>query len=273
MTDQITARYEVMRVLGSGGIGITFLCRDREESDRLVVLKGIFGNVPNESDTFRQLRREFELTSAISHPNLLEVFDCFVFNDTLFLAMEFAEGGDLDAWLVKRGEPTIGESTQLIIQLLDGLQAIHAAGFVHGDLKPANILLTAEGSVKLVDFGIRRHGSAPNSPEDAPEVEIADTVAPEYSQHGKLDARSDIYSVGVIAYELIAGESPFCGANRIESMTNRLKGLPPPLRERRFDCPVALNDAVMRALAHDPDARFQRAAEMAAELRATLVQQ
>lgn len=267
MPQLIAQRFEVIRTLGAGVIGIVYLCRDRINSDQLVVAKVILAELCHDEALMKRLRNEFSLGCEIHHPNVLRSIEYITFNEIIILVTEYADSGNLSDWIAQGGAKNVENAVNVIVQILDGLQAIHDRQIVHRDLKPENILFTSDGVTKIADFGIASYGSAPQLSEHGNVVGTLDYVSPEYLEHGIIDARADIYAAGVLAYWIIGGKLPFQGKNVIETMTKRLTKDPPSLRSLRPDCPVALEQAIQRALARDPANRYQTAKAMAAELR------
>ena len=179
--------------------------------------------------------------------------------------MEYVGGGDL-ADKLEDGALPINDAVQILAQICGGVQVIHLAGIIHRDLKPENILLTQDGDVKITDFGIARLGRTSKLTEHGGVVGTIDYVSPEYLEEGHVDARSDIYALGVLAYEMIVGHSPFRGDSVIATMTMRLRSDPAAPDTLREDCPKELSDIILRALQRDPKNRYQEAKEMQVDL-------
>jgi serine/threonine protein kinase len=179
--------------------------------------------------------------------------------------MEFVSGGDLATKLSRASDrPTIPTVIRLLSQMCAGVQAIHDAGIIHRDLKPENIFLTKEGDVKIGDFGIARLeiGSARKLTEHGGVVGTIDYVAPEYLLSSQIDGRGDIYALGILGYEMIAGESPFKGDSIYDTMWKRIKYDPPPPSHIRPECPPSLDAIILKAMARTPEDRFQTAQAM-----------
>jgi serine/threonine protein kinase len=182
--------------------------------------------------------------------------------------MEYVGGGDLASKLGAEERITIPETLKMLSQMAAGCQAIHDAGIVHRDLKPENILLTSEGNVKIADFGIARNRHGPKLTEHGGVVGTIDYVAPEYMLKSQVDWRSDIYALGILAYEMVTGESPFKGESLYATMTKRLKTDPDPPSALRSECPAELDRIILKAMQREPDSRYQAAIEMFADLQA-----
>ena len=154
------------------------------------------------------------------------------------------------------------EILRFLRQIVEGLQAIHESGIIHRDLKPENILITSAGDIKITDFGIARMDAVPQLTQQGGVLGTIDYVSPEYLESSHVDQRSDIYALGILAYEMIASVAPFRGKSVIDTMTMRLKEDPTPLYEERKDCPHCLSDLVLKAMARNPEDRYQQASEM-----------
>ena len=181
--------------------------------------------------------------------------------------MEYVGGGDLASKLGAEDRMAIPEIVRMLSQMAAGCQAIHDAGIVHRDLKPENILLTSEGNVKIADFGIARNRHGPNLTEHGGVVGTIDYVAPEYMLKSQVDWRSDIYALGILAYEMVTGESPFRGDCVYATMTKRLKTDPEPPSKLRTECPAELDRIILKAMQREPEKRYQASIEMFSDLQ------
>lgn len=259
----INGRYEIVKCLGTGSMGMVYACRHRELAGHMVAMKVLFAEVARDSVAAARFRNEIVASYGVSHPNVVRAYEYFRDGDLIAFTMEYIGGGDL-ADRINREEPlAIDEIARMLSQMCSGVQAIHDAGIIHRDLKPENILLTAQGDIKITDFGIARMGSGgPKLTEHGGVVGTIDYVSPEYLERGQVDARSDVYALGVLAFEMITGESPFRGQSVIETMTMRLKTDPEPPHKLRPECPPALSNIVLKAMARDVDKRYQSAGEM-----------
>jgi serine/threonine protein kinase len=263
----IAGRYEVVKCLGAGSMGLVYACRHRELAGHLVAVKVLFPEVAQDNTAAARFRNEIVASYGVSHPNVVRAYEYFRDGDLVAYTMEYVGGGDLADRLVN-GEPLpIREVVRLFCQISSGVQAIHDAGIVHRDLKPENILLTPNNDVKITDFGIARTGHGPKLTEHGGVVGTIDYVSPEYLEKGQVDARSDIYALGVLAYEMITGESPFKGDSVIATMTMRLRSDAKPPSSLRTDCPAELDRIILRALERNPDLRYQSAIEIFYDLQ------
>ncbi len=259
----IAGRYEVVKCLGAGSMGLVYACRHRELAGHLVAIKVLFPEVAQDKISAARFRNEIFASYGISHPNVVRAYEYLREEDLVAYTMEFVGGGDLADRLGKPGKLlAIDEIANLLSQMCAGVQAIHDAGIVHRDLKPENILLTTDGQVKIADFGIARTGHGPKLTEHGGVVGTIDYVSPEYMLNSQVDWRSDIYALGVLAYEMVTGEAPFRGDSVYATMTKRLKEDPAPPSSLRPDCPEELDRIILRAMARDPEQRYQSAAEI-----------
>ena len=264
----VNGRYEVVKCLGTGSMGMVYACRHRELAGHIVAMKVLFSEVARDEIAAARFRNEIVASYGVSHPNVVRAFEYFRDGDLIAFTMEYIGGGDL-ADKINLDEPIpIPEIIRMLQQMCSGVQAIHDAGIIHRDLKPENILLTAQGDIKITDFGIARTHSGPKLTEHGGVVGTIDYVSPEYLEQGQVDARSDIYALGTLAYEMVMQELPYKGKSLIETMTMRLRSDPEPLHHRRPDCPIALSNIILKAMTRDPEHRYQSAREMLEDLRA-----
>ena len=264
----VNGRYEIVKCLGTGSMGMVYACRHRELSGHLVAMKVLFTEVARDNVAAARFRNEIVASYGVSHPNVVRAYEYFRDGDLVAFTMEYIGGGDLADRISIDQPMDIDEIVRMLIQMCSGVQAIHDAGIIHRDLKPENILVTAQNDIKITDFGIARTGAGPKLTEHGGVVGTIDYVSPEYLERGQVDRRSDIYALGVLAYEMITGESPFQGKSVIETMTMRLRTDPTAPHRIRQDCSTALSKIVLRAMARDPEHRYQQASEMQRDLQA-----
>jgi len=269
----IASRYEVVKCLGTGSMGMVYACRKRGSPDSaMVAVKVLFPDVAHgDKVQATRFRKEIFATYGVDHPNVVKAWEYIRDGDIVAYSMELINGGDLGTKLGKNYSLfSIPRCIKLLGQMCAGVQAIHDAGIIHRDLKPENILLTEDGEVKIVDFGIARlDGGIPrNLTANGGVIGTIDYVAPEYLMSSQIDARADIYAVGVLGYEMITGESPFSGDTIYETLWKRVEFSAPPPSERRPECPAALDAIIKKALAIKPENRFQTALDMLTELQA-----
>jgi Tol biopolymer transport system component len=265
-------RYEVVAPLGAGGMGEVYRARDAE-LQRDVALKILSEELSADPERVMRFEREAKAAAALSHPNVLTVFDVGRRGGQTYLVFEMLEGSTL-AEALKRGALRAREALEYAAQVARGLAAVHARGIVHRDLKPANLFLTATGLVKIIDFGLARVAatSPPASEETTAEVTgpgvalgTVSYMSPEQSQGLAVDARSDIFSLGIVVYEMLSGRHPFKRGSAAGTLASILRDDPPQLG-RIEGAPAAVEQLVGRCLEKRPEDRFQSANDLALAL-------
>lgn len=266
----IAGRYEVVKCLGAGSMGLVYACRHRELAGHLVAVKVLFPEVAQDKVAAARFRNEIFASYGVSHPNVVRAYEYIRDGDLVAYTMEFVGGGDLADRLSKSSENSIAvaEAVGLLSQMCAGVQAIHDAGIVHRDLKPENILLSKEGLVKIADFGIARTGHGPRLTEHGGVVGTIDYVSPEYMLNSQVDWRADIYAIGILGYEMLTGELPFRGDSVYATITQRLKTDPKAPSSVRPEVPKELDAIVLKAMHRDLEQRYQSANEMIKDLQA-----
>lgn len=254
----VNGRYEIVKCLGTGSMGMVYACRNRELNGMLVAMKVLFSEVARDEVQAARFRNEIVASYEVNHPNVVRAYEYFKDGDIVAFTMEYVGAGDL-ADRINESQLEIPEIIKMLTQICGGVQAIHDKGIIHRDLKPENILLTASGDCKITDFGIARSFSGPKLTEHGGVVGTIDYVSPEYLEQGQVDQRSDIYALGVLIYEMLTGESPFKGKSVIETMTMRLRTDPVPPHHLRPDCPTLLSNICLKMMARDPEQRYQSA--------------
>jgi len=262
----IDGKYEVVKCLGAGSMGLVYACRNRILG-QIVAVKVLFPEVASDKVASARFKNEILASYEVSHPNVVRAYDYINERDLVAYSMEYVGGGDLAAKLGAEERMSIPEIVRMLGQMAAGCQAIHDAGIVHRDLKPENILLTSEGNVKIADFGIARNRHGPKLTEHGGVVGTVEYVAPEYMLKSQVDWRSDIYALGILAYEMVVGESPFKGDSVYAAMTKRLKTDPENPSKLRPECPTELDRIILKAMQREPEKRYQAAREMLADLQ------
>lgn len=243
-----------MERLGSGGVSEVFRAKDRF-TNRDVALKILHPHLTEFAD---RLEREVETTRAVDHPRIARYYELCRTPERVYLSLEYLPGGDLRQHIIERGAMPVGEVVRIGIEVLDGLAAAHSAGIIHCDIKPHNVLLDDEGHVRLTDFGLART-SAGGSLSQRSRAGTPDYVAPEISTGGYFDARSDLYSFGVMLFEMLTGKPPYQSNTVHQTLWKHVHADPPSVRELRSDAPEVLDEIVRKALAKEPSDRFQSA--------------
>jgi len=254
-------RYRLERRVGAGSFAVTYEATDLALG-RKVAVKVLRDQYAGDPRLVARFEREARAAAAIINPYVVSVFDYGHESGTEFLVMELVDGGTLKD-LIQDGKPPPAErAIDLTRQILRGLAAIHAAGIVHRDVKPRNVLLTSRGSAKLSDFGIARGNRDRGLTEKGMALGTAAYMAPEQAYGEDPTPATDIYAVGVVLFELLTGDVPFSGDNAVNVMYRQVNEEPPPVSVINPTVPIWLNDVVLRAMAKDPVRRFSSAEEM-----------
>ncbi len=258
----VYGHYEVIKCLGVGSMGMVYAVRHLELANHVMAMKVLFKDVARDEIARTRFVNEIIASYAVSHTNVVRAYEYFHDQDIIAFTMEYIDAGDLAGRLSGPQAFTVKEILLILKQICSGVQAIHDAGIIHRDLKPENILINNKGEIKITDFGIARTNVGPKLTEYGGVVGTVDYVSPEYLECGQVDVRSDIYALGVIAYEMVTGMLPFQGNSVIETMTLRLKTMPEPPINIRPDCSQELNSIIMKMIMRNPLQRYQTAKEI-----------
>ena len=259
--DVLADRYELEELVGTGGMSSVYRAHDRL-LDRKVALKVLHEQYTGDDEHVERFRREARAVATLSHPNIVTVIDRGEHDGRQFIVFEYVDGENL-----KRADPARARCrwrrrVELAIQIAHGLAFAHQQGLVHRDVKPQNVLLDGDGQAKVTDFGIARsldvqHGMT----QTGTVLGTSDYIAPEQAQGQRVDEHTDVYSLGVVLYELLTGEVPFPGENFVAVAMRHINEPPPAMRDRRPDVSPRLEAAVQRAMAKDPRDRFPTMAD------------
>jgi len=259
----LAERYELEERLGAGGMASVYRGTDRL-LDRTVAVKVLDRALGRDPEFVERFRREARAAAGLSHPGTVAVYDTGEDEGRRFIVMELIEGETLADLLAREAPLDPGRAALLGAEILDALSAAHDRGLVHRDVKPGNVLLTPDGEPKVTDFGIARAAASETLTMGSKVLGTAAYLAPEQARGRRVDARCDLYAMGCVLYEMLAGAPPFRGESVISVATKHLHEVPPPLPG---SVPPAISAVVMRALQKDPDDRFPDADTMAAALR------
>jgi tetratricopeptide (TPR) repeat protein/predicted Ser/Thr protein kinase len=259
-------RYEILSILGQGGMGRVYKARDRE-LDKLIALKTIRLDTAEGPDALARFKQELLLARKVTHKNVVRIFDLGEAEGIKFFTMEYIEGDSLKAVIRRRGRVPVAEAIALSRQILSALEEAHSQGIVHRDLKPQNVMVAARtGSAHLMDFGIARVADGTSMTATGAIVGTPDYMSPEQVKGVRAGTASDVFSVGVILYEMLTGELPYQADTPMSKVMMRLSHRPRPVREISAEIPRYLERIVKRCLEIDPALRYQRAGDVLADL-------
>jgi beta-lactam-binding protein with PASTA domain len=260
----IAGRYRVLRRLGVGGMADVYLAEDGTLG-RQVAVKVLLKRYSGDAQFVERFRREAQAAASISHPNIVNIYDWGPVDGTYYIVMEYVEGETLKDRIRREGRCSPGEAVRVTLELLAAVQVAHGAHIVHRDIKSQNILIDSAGTVKVTDFGIAKADNSQMT-EAGSILGTAQYLAPEQARGEPVDERTDLYSVGVVLYEMLTGAVPFLGDSAVTVALKHVNEQPTEPAEVVPGMPHSLNQIVLKALAKDPDHRYRNAAEFSADL-------
>ena len=265
----INDRYEIHKRIGRGGMADVFLARDLL-LDRQVAVKVLFPEFAIDPNFVERFRREAQAAANLSHPNIVNVYDWGKYSGTYFITMEYVQGRTLAEILRTNRQLTAKQAAEIASEVAAALGFAHEAGLAHRDIKPANILIGSNGQVKVADFGIARAMNAPtesNLTQAGAVMGTASYFSPEQAQGAQPDPRSDLYSLGIVMYEMVAGRPPFTGENPVSIAYKQVHDPPQPLNQIVADIPRPFEAIIAKLLAKDPKLRYPSAHALRDDLR------
>jgi serine/threonine protein kinase len=264
----IDGRYRVLRKIGAGGMADVYLARD-ETLGRQVAVKVLLPRYADDRLFVERFRREAQAAAGLNHPNIVSIYDRGQVGSTYYIVMEYLQGETLKDFIRRHGRLAPRDAVAMALELLAAVQYAHDHHVVHRDIKSQNIMLDEHGRAKVTDFGIARAGD-PSMTEVGAVLGTAQYLSPEQAKGQPADERSDLYSVGVVLYEMLTGRVPFKGDTAVSVALKHVNELPPEPIAVAPDLPPPLNRVVLKALAKNPDRRYNSAAQFASDLRAVV---
>lgn len=266
---KINDRYQIIKTLGEGGMANVYLAHDTI-LDRNVAVKVLRGDLANDEKFVRRFQREALSASSLSHPNIVEMYDVGEDDGQYYIVMEYVDGMTLKQVLKKRGHLSVTEVIDIMLQVTDGMAHAHDAYIIHRDIKPQNIMILSNGMIKITDFGV---ATALNSTQLTQTNSVMGTVhylPPEQANGKGSTIRSDIYSMGIMMYELLTGLVPYKGDNAVEIALKHLKEPLPSVRKFNSSIPQSIENVIIKATAKNPKNRYTDARAMHEDLKTAL---
>ncbi|MDQ3860012.1 MAG: protein kinase, partial [Actinomycetota bacterium] len=266
MEQLVDNRYRIVGPLGAGGMAEVYLAHD-DVLDRSVALKVMSGRYADDEEFVERFKREAQSAAALSHPNIVSIYDRGEAEDgTYYIAMEYLPGGTLKDRILKRGAIAPRTAAAVALQIAEALRAAHAAGVVHRDIKPHNVLVTDTGDIKVGDFGIARAATSSTMTRTGSILGTAHYISPEQAMGEPVGQGSDLYSLGVVLYEMLTGTLPYDAETSIGIAMKHVNGHLVPPRKLNPDVPESINAITIRLLAKNTDERYADAAELIEDL-------
>ena len=266
---KINDRYQIIKSIGEGSMANVYLAYDTI-LDRDVAVKVLRGDLANDEKFVRRFQREALNASSLSHPNIVEVYDVGDDNGQYFIVMEYIEGKNLKDLLKKRGKLTVSEVVDIMSQIADGLSVAHDSYIIHRDIKPQNIMILENGLIKITDFGIAMALNATQLTQTNSVMGSVHYLPPEQASGKGSTLKSDIYSMGILMYELLTGKLPYRGDNAVEIALKHLKEPLPSIKDEIDDIPQSVENVILKSAAKNPKNRYNDAREMYEDLKTVL---
>lgn len=264
-------RYQVLKELGRGGMGIVFQAHDKRLNEQ-VAIKILSPLLSNDTEALERLKREVSAARRITHPNIIRIHDISEAKGLHFVSMEFFHGENLKEYIRRNAPISAMQAFQIASQICDGMDAAHHQGVIHRDLKSQNIIINSAGQIKIIDFGLAHTAQLQGMTATGLIMGTPEYMAPEQVSGKRVDERADIYSLGIILYELFTGRVPFTGDSAIAVGFKQMKEDPPRPRDLNPQISPAVEAVILKALEKDPVMRPRSVAELKADLEAAVVQ-
>lgn len=266
---RLSGRYKIISPIGGGGMANVFLARDMI-LDRDVAVKILRIDLADESNLIRRFQRETQSATSLVHPNIVGIYDVGEENDLHYIVMEYVEGMDLKQYIQEKHPIPFEETVEIMKQIVSAISAAHKYHIIHRDIKPQNILIDHDGVVKITDFGIAMALSETSITQTNSLVGSVHYLSPEQARGGMATQKSDIYSLGIVLYELLSGQVPYDGESAVSIAIKHLQGSIPSVRQANPAIPQSLENIIIKATVKDPTSRYQSADEMEADLETCL---
>jgi eukaryotic-like serine/threonine-protein kinase len=265
MKSVLSDRYQVEARIGAGGMAEVYRGFD-QVLNRTVAIKVLLPQMARDTSFVARFRREAQAAARLNQPNIVGVYDTGADDGTQYIVMEFIEGQTLGEFMATGRRPTPVQSAEIAQKICAAIAAAHAQGVIHRDIKPGNVMITRDGVIKVMDFGIARVLGPETAPQTSAVLGTASYLSPEQAQGGPVDARTDIYSLGAVLYELLTGRPPFTGDSPVAVAYKQVNETPAVPSSLNPDVPARLDAVVMKALSKNPSNRYQTADEFSADL-------
>ena len=258
---RLDGRYEIIEIIGVGGMAVVYKAFDSIDN-RIVAVKVLKDEYLRNEEFRRRFRNESKAIALLSHPNIVKIYDVSYGDNLQYIVMEYVEGITLKEYIEQQGKLDIREAIYFITQILRALQHAHDKGIVHRDIKPQNILLISDGTIKVTDFGIARFSRSETRTMTEGAIGSVHYISPEQAKGSITDAKTDLYSAGVVLYEMLTGKLPFQSDNAVSVALMQLQKDPVMPRDINPEIPIGLEQIVIRAMQKNPNDRYQSASEM-----------
>ena len=262
---RLDGRYEIKEIIGVGGMAVVYKAYDNID-DRMVAVKILKEELLADDDLRRRFKNESKAIAVLSHPNIVKVYDVSFGDRLQYLVMEYIDGITLKEYIAQQKVIGWKDALHFTVQILRALQHAHDKGIVHRDIKPQNIMLLSDGTIKVTDFGIARFARNEQRTMTDKAIGSVHYISPEQARGDVTDAKSDIYSVGVLLYEMLTGRLPFEADSAVSVAIMQMQSTPKMPREINPEIPEGLEEITIKAMQKEPKMRYQSAAEMLADI-------
>ena len=267
--DKINDRYEIIKLIGEGGMANVYLAYDTI-LERNVAVKVLRGDLADDEKFVRRFQREALSASSLNHPNIVEMYDVGEDNGNFYIVMEYIDGKTLKQLIKKRGHLQVSEAVDILIQLTDGLKVAHDSYIIHRDIKPQNIMILEDGMVKITDFGIAMAVNAADLTQTNSVMGSVHYLPPEQAAGKGSTIKSDIYSLGILLYEMLSGTMPFRGETAVEIALKHIKEPMPSIRKVNSKVPQSVENIILKCTAKNPKNRYNNVKELQDDLKSAL---